>query len=251
MAGELFERAWPVAGAKAAVVIVHGLGEHSGRYDYVARALNNQRYSVYAQDVRGHGQSVGFPGHMGDDPSRLILDVVEECLRVRAAYDKVFLLAHSMGTLLALPAVARMPENTLKGLVLSGTALRPGPAAVELAATGKVPAAVLSRDPAVVKAYEDDPLVWKKVPSDVLARSVQLTELAEKAVPDISIPVLLVHGTDDQLTLIDGANYVWVQLITIDKVLQGYPGLYHEILNEPERDQVISDITTWLDKHLD
>jgi alpha-beta hydrolase superfamily lysophospholipase len=93
--------------------------------------------------------------------------------------------------------------------------------------------------------------VWKKVPSEVLARSAQLGELAEKAVAEISIPVLLVHGTDDQLTSIDGANYVWVQLVTIDKVLQGYRGLYHEILNEPERDQVISDITTWLDKHLD
>jgi len=251
MAGELFERAWPVAGAKAAVVIVHGLGEHSGRYDYVARSLNNQGYAVYAQDIRGHGQSAGFPGHMGDDPRRLVLDVVEECLRVRAAYEKVFLLAHSMGTLLALPAVTRMPENTLKGLVLSGTALRPGPAAAELVTTGRVPPAVLSRDPAVVKAYEDDPLVWKKVPGEVLARSAELGELAEKAVPEISIPVLLVHGTEDQLTSIDGANYVWVQLITIDKVLQGYPGLYHEILNEPERDQVISDITTWLDKHLD
>ena len=251
MAGEVFERAWPVAGAKAAVVIVHGLGEHSGRYDYVARSLNNQGYAVYAQDIRGHGQSVGFPGHMPVDPNVLIADVVAECLRVRAAYEKVFLLAHSMGTLLALPAVARMKTGTLHGLVLSGTALRPGPAAAELVTNGRVPPEVLSRDPAVVKAYEEDPLVWKKVPNEVLARSAELGVIAEKAVSEISIPVLLVHGTDDELTSIDGANYVWVQLVTIDKVLQGYPGLYHEILNEPERDQVISDITTWLDKHLD
>jgi alpha-beta hydrolase superfamily lysophospholipase len=251
VAGELSERAWPVAGAKAAVVLVHGLGEHSGRYDYVARSLNNQRYAVYAQDVRGHGRSSGFPGHMGDDTNRLVLDVVEQCLRVRAAYERVFLLAHSMGTLLALPAVSRMPGGTLRGLVLSGTAVRPGPAAVEMFQTGRVPAAVLSRDPAVVKAYEEDPLVWKKVPTDVLARSADLIAVAEKAIPDVSIPVLLIHGTDDQLASIDGANYVWVQLVTVDKVLHGYPGLYHEILNEPERDQVISDVVTWMDKHLD
>ena len=240
-----------MAGAKAAVVIVHGLGEHSGRYDYVARSLNAKGYAAYAQDIRGHGQSTGFPGRMGDDADRLIADVVEECLRVRAAYDKVFLLAHSMGTLLALPAVGRMPGGTLQGLVLSGTALRPGPAAIELATKGRVPAAVLSRDPAVVKAYEDDPLVWKKVPGEVLSRATQLGEIAEKAVPEVSIPTLLVHGVDDQLCSIDGANYVWVQLVTIDKVLQGYPGLYHEILNEPERDQVIADIVIWMDKHLD
>jgi alpha-beta hydrolase superfamily lysophospholipase len=248
---DLFERSWPVAGAKAAVVIVHGLGEHSGRYDYVARSLNAKGYAVYAQDLRGHGQSIGFPGHMPDDPNVLVADVVDEAARVRAAYDKVFLLAHSLGTLIALPAVARMPSGTLHGLVLSGTALRPGPAAAEMFNTGKVPAEVLSRDPAVVKAYEDDPLVWKKVPFEVLARSGDLTTMAEKAVAEISIPVLLIHGTDDQLCSIDGANYVWVQLITIDKVLQGYPGLYHEVLNEPERDQVISDVVAWLDRHLD
>jgi alpha-beta hydrolase superfamily lysophospholipase len=144
-----------------------------------------------------------------------------------------------------------MRYGTLHGLVLSGTALRPGPAAAEMFTTGKVPPEVLSRDPAVVKAYEDDPLVWKKVPYDVLAQSGDLTTMAEKAVAEISIPVLLIHGTDDQLTSIDGANYVWVQLITIDKVLQGYPGLYHEVLNEPERDQVISDVVAWLDRHLD
>jgi acylglycerol lipase len=248
---DLFERSWPVAGAKAAVVIVHGLGEHSGRYDYVARALNAKGYAVYAQDLRGHGQSIGFPGDMPDDPKILFADVVDECMRVRAAYEKVFLLAHSLGTLIALPAVARMPAGTLRGLVLSGTALRPGPAAAEMLATGKVPAEVLSRDPAVVKAYEDDPLVWKKVPFEVLARGAELGEIAEKAVAEVSIPVLLIHGTDDQLTSIDGANYVWVQLITVDKVLQGYPGLYHEVLNEPERDQVISDVVAWLDRHLD
>jgi alpha-beta hydrolase superfamily lysophospholipase len=85
----------------------------------------------------------------------------------------------------------------------------------------------------------------------VLLRGAGLGELAEKSVPEIAMPVLLVHGTDDQLTSIDGANYVWVQLITVDKVLQGYPGLRHEILNEPERDQVIADVVAWLDKHLD
>jgi alpha-beta hydrolase superfamily lysophospholipase len=188
---------------------------------------------------------------MGDDIDRLFADVVDECVRVRAAYDIVFLLAHSMGTLISMPAVTRMPSGTLRGLILSGTALRPGPAAAEMITNGAVPPSVLSRDPAVVKAYEDDPLVWKKVPIEVLIRGAEIGELAEKSVPEIQMAVLLIHGTDDQLCSIDGANYVWVQLITIDKVLQGYPGLYHEVLNEPERDQVISDVVAWLDRHLD
>jgi alpha-beta hydrolase superfamily lysophospholipase len=101
-----------------------------------------------------------------------------------------------------------------------------------------------------VKAYEDDPLVWKKVPSEVLAKLGEIDQVVRKAIPNIAIPVLLIHGTDDALTSIDGANYVWIQLKTIDKVLQGYPGLYHEVLNEPEKDQVIKDVVTWLDAHL-
>lgn len=246
---DLFERAWPVADAKAAVVIVHGLAEHSGRYEHVARALNAKGYAVYAQDLRGHGRSVGFPGHMGD-VDRVISDVVEYCTRVRVAHDKVFLLAHSMGTLISIPAVARMPSGTLEGLILSGTATSPGPASVELVTKGAVPPEVISRDPDVVKAYVDDPLVFKKVPGELMGELGNVTERVRAAIPDIAMPVLLIHGTDDQLCSIDGANFVWVQLVTIDKTLQGYPGLYHEVLNEPEKDQVISDVVRWLDAHL-
>src|SRR5688500_14252905 len=110
---DLYERAWPVADAKAAVVIVHGLGEHSGRYEHVAQALNAAGYAVYAADVRGHGQSVGFPGNIGEDPAQLSTDVVEQVTRVHAAHEKVFLLAHSLGTLISLPAVPKLPEGTL------------------------------------------------------------------------------------------------------------------------------------------
>lgn len=244
---DLFERAWPVADAKAAVVIVHGLAEHSGRYEHVARALNQKGYAVYAQDLRGHGRSVGFPGHMGDDIDRVIGDVVEHCTRVRIAHDTVFLLAHSLGTLVSIPAVARMPSGTLKGLILSGTATSPGPAAVDLLTKGAVPPETLSRDPEVVKAYVDDPLVFKKVPNEILTLTGEINQRVKDAIPNISIPVLFIHGTEDQLCSIDGANYVWIQLVGVDKVLQGYPGLYHEVLNEPEKDQVIADVVGWLD----
>lgn len=246
---DLFERAWPVAGAKAAVVIVHGLAEHSGRYEHVARALNQKGYAVYAQDLRGHGQSVGFPGHMGEDVDRVIGDVVEHCTRVRVSHDKVYLLAHSMGTLISIPAVARMPSTTLTGLILSGTATTPGPASADLVTKGAVPPEAISRDPEVVKAYVEDPLVFKKVPNELLGLMGDISQRVRDAIPKIAIPVLLIHGTEDQLCAIDGANYVWIQLVTVDKVLQGYPGLYHEVLNEPEKDQVIADVVSWLDAH--
>src|SRR5688500_1422935 len=144
---DLFERTWPVADAKGAVVIVHGLGEHVGRYDHVAKAMNAAGYAAYAQDVRGHGQSVGFPGDMGGDVDVLIADVVEHAARVAAAYDRTFLLAHSMGTMLALPAVPKLEVGTIRGLILSGTALEPGEAAADLLTNGAVPPETLSRDP--------------------------------------------------------------------------------------------------------
>ena len=246
---EIFERSWPVAGARAGVAIVHGLGEHSGRYAHVAEALNAAGYSAYAIDVRGHGKSPGFPANMGDDPEQLVNDVVEFCLSVRESYEKTFLVAHSMGTLLSIPAVPRVPAGTLSGLVLSGTATQPGPAGGDLVTKGSVPPESLSRDPVVQKAYTDDPLVWDSVPQEVLGRTFEVAALVEKAIPLIEIPVLLLHGVDDPLTSIAGAQALHAELVVTDKTLIGYEGLLHEIFNEPERDKVLGDMIAWLDKH--
>lgn len=248
---DLFERSWPVADAKGAIVIVHGLGEHSGRYEHVAQALNAAGYAVYAQDVRGHGQSVGFPGDMGQDPEQVVTDVVEHCVRVRSEHDVVFCLAHSMGTLLTVPAVARLPTGTLRGLVLSGTVGEPGSASEQLMTEGRVPPESISRDPAVVQAYIDDPLVFEKVPMELLGLAGLVTAMFAEAIPLITIPVLLIHGTADQLTGLAGAQRMHTELVGTDKTLLVYDGLYHEVLNEPERDKVIADVIGWLDAHAD
>jgi alpha-beta hydrolase superfamily lysophospholipase len=252
---EIFVRAWPVADAfpepKATVVITHGVAEHSGRYEHVAQALNAAGYAAYAQDARGHGQSVGFPGDMGTDPELPLADLVSLCTRVRAEHEVVFCLAHSMGTLFALPAVAEMTVGTLRGLVLSGTVGAPGPASEQLMTEGRVPPESISRDPAVVKAYVDDPLVFEKTPPELLALAGDVTAKFFEAIPKITIPVLLVHGEEDLLCGLAGAQLVHTQLVTTDKTLLTYPGLYHEVMNEPEKDKVISDIVGWLDSHLD
>jgi alpha-beta hydrolase superfamily lysophospholipase len=246
---ELFERVWPVDSAKGAVVIVHGLGEHSGRYEHVGRALNEAGYAAYAQDARGHGQSIGFPGDMGGDPDRVLDDLVELFVRVRSQHDVVFCLAHSMGTLFAVPAVARTPTDTLRGLVLSGTVGAPGPASEQLMTEGHVPPESVSRDPAVVKAYIDDPLVFEKVPGELLALAGEVTSKFFEAIPQITIPVLLIHGQNDLLCDVSGAQMVHTQLVTTDKTLLTYAELYHEVLNEPEKDKVIADVVGWLDEH--
>ncbi len=246
---ELFERNWPLPGAKAGVVIVHGLGEHSGRYEHVAQALNAAGYAAYAIDVRGHGQSPGFPGDMGDDPDVLIDDVVEFATRHAADHEKLFLLAHSMGTMLALPAVPRIATGILDGLILSGCALEPGSAAADLITNGAVPPETISRDPAVVQAYVDDPLVWDSVPPEIFGHTIDIGTKSRDAIPLIAVPLLLLHGVDDTLCDIAGSNLVHTEAVVTDKTLIGYEGLRHEVFNEPEKDKVLADLVEWLDKH--
>jgi alpha-beta hydrolase superfamily lysophospholipase len=248
---EIFVRTWPLEGAKATVVITHGVAEHSGRYEYVAQALNAAGYAVSSYDHRGHGRSVGFPGDMGSSVDKLIQDMVAQCEAAKLQTDKVFLLAHSMGTIFALPAAIEAPVGTITGLILSGTALAPGPAVLESMGSGTgVPASTISRDPDVVKAYEDDPLVFSDaLPAMLTEKAPEAIGKAIDAIGKITVPVLLLHGTDDQLTSIDGANMVYAQLVVADKTLEAYEGLYHEVLNEPEKDKVIADLVAWLDKH--
>lgn len=248
---DLFQRTWPVEGAKGAVVIAHGLAEHSGRYEWVAAKLNAAGYAAYAQDFRGHGQSAGFPGDTGGDPQRLVDDLVAFCEGVAASHPKTFLLAHSMGTLMALPAVAEAPAGTVDGLVLSGCAIMPGSAVLESLATGHgIPPEAVSRDPAIVEAYKNDPLVfYDRVPPDVMGMAIEATQKAVAAIPLVAIPVLTLHGGGDTICDPLGSQEVDAQLVVTDKTMKIYDGLYHEILNEPERDQVIADVIAWLDAH--
>jgi len=248
---DLFEREWPVEDAKGAVVITHGIAEHSGRYEHVAQALNQAGYSAFSYDHRGHGRSIGAPGDMGESVEQLVQDVVDHCVAARSSYERTFLLAHSMGTLFSLPAAAQAPVGTLAGLILSGVALVPGSAALESMTTGEgLPPETISRDPAVVKAYVDDPLIFNDaIPPETLARVVEVIQLATEAVAKINVPVLLIHGSEDVLTSVEGANMAHAQLVITDKTLKVYPGLYHEVLNEPEKDQVLADVVAWLDDH--
>lgn len=242
---QIFVRTWPLPDPKGAVVITHGLAEHSGRYEHVAQALNAAGYAVSAYDHRGHGQSVGYPADMGADVDVLISDMVAQCVAAQQLHPKVFLLAHSMGTIFALPAATKVPDGALVGLILSGVALAP---MIDPSGDG-IPASAISRDPEVVKAYEDDPLVFTGMPSLISEKAIDAIGMAMDAIGKITIPVLLLHGSEDKLTSLEGANMLHTQLVITDKTLKVYEGLYHEVLNEPEKDQVIADLVTWLDTH--
>src|SRR5438874_11091305 len=159
-----FMREWDAREPKGSIAIVHGMAEHSGRYEHVGRALVAAGYSVRAPDIRGHGRSEGWPGQVtGVDQWHEDAAAALEAAAGAAPGKPVFLLGHSLGSLIAASYVVTF-EPAIAGLVLSGYAGLPGPALLESMSNPdgpSIPAELVSRDAATVKAYLEDPLVFE------------------------------------------------------------------------------------------
>ena len=258
---EIYWQAWRPAEARAVVVIAHGAGEHSRRYEHVARRLVDAGYAVYALDHRGHGLSKGRRA-LVDRMDRVIADV--RTLVGRAAAENpgrpLFLLGHSMGGTIGIAFAARHQQD-LAGLALSGPvavleaaspALRVIASVLSTLTPGlgvfAVDASLVSRDPEVVRAYREDPLVFHgKLPARTVAELAAAVGRFPAEVPTIRLPLLVMHGTEDALAPVAGATMVHERAASGDKTLKLYEGLYHEILNEPERQTVLDDLLSWLD----
>lgn len=260
---ELFAQTWlPEGEPRDVVVIAHGYAEHSGRYGNVVDRLVPAGYAVHAIDHRGHGKSGGKRAYV-DRMAHLWSDLDRFVNRVRDRHGgkKLKLLGHSMGGSIAFGYALRHPDK-LSGIVLSGpaigavvsplqnlivkalSALAPGLGTISL------PPEAVSRDPAVVEAYVNDPLVTiGKVP----ARSIAELTAAAKASADragaMRLPVLIQHGGQD-LLVPPAANHALYDAIgSADKTVRIYDGLYHEIYNEPEREAVLDELVAWLKAH--
>jgi acylglycerol lipase len=259
----LYRQWWlPSADPKAVVMLFHGLGEHSGRYVHVAAALNAARYAVHAVDHRGHGKSEGKPVYVksyGEFMSDLVLfrDLVE------TAHPglPLFVLGHSMGGNLAVGHTLAHQDG-LAGLALSGPALKVGddikPVQVKIIGVlGKlVPsfrpqaldASSISRDPAVVEAYRNDPLVYTgKVSAGIGWALIERMEQFPSQYRELRLPVLLQHGTADQMANVEGSRELERLAVNATVTSHYYEGLYHEIYNEPEQQAVLADLVAWLD----
>jgi alpha-beta hydrolase superfamily lysophospholipase len=248
-----FVRGWDAESPKAAIALVHGLAEHTGRYEHVGGTFAAAGYSVRAVDIRGHGRSEGFPGQVTNvaqwhDDTAHVLEEAE----ASAPGTPVFLTGHSLGSLISASFVVAFEPN-IAGLVLTGYAGLPGRALLESmsdpTAPG-IPAELISRDPEIVKAYIEDPLVfYDQVPVESNAAGMEAAIGANTGASTITIPVWMGHGSEDAICDVQGAREFYEALGSADKELVVYEGLYHEIMNEPERDQVIGDIIVWLDRH--
>jgi acylglycerol lipase len=258
---ELFASKNPVDHPKAVVVLVHGLAEHSGRYDHVAARLNTFGYSVYRFDNRGHGRSGGERGFIGD--YQLFLEDADTIVRGARQENPgipVFMLGHSMGGFITACYGLKYPDR-LSGQVLSGAGVILVPAVkdyeffdFDAAPHTLVPnslTASVSRDPEVVKAYVDDPLVLKEFTFKLIGEiAIKGAKRIMETMGAYRYPCLILHGGDDQLVPADASKYFYEHISSGDKQLKIYDGLFHEILNEPEKEIVLEDIHQWIEMRI-
>ena len=262
----LYQQTWePDDQARAVVLLVHGLGEHSGRYVHVADHLTRRGFAVYTLDHYGHGKSDGHGGFV--ERFSVYLDGVDALLaKAKEEHSSLplFLLGHSMGGLIAATWLLTK-QDVVRACVLSGPALMTdqAPSAFLLALNRLLSALVptlpmirldasgVSRDPAVVDAYINDPLVFHgKLTARLIAELSATMDNTLSRADEIHVPVILMHGEQDLLTSPSGSREMFAGVSSEDKTLKLYPGLYHEIFNEPEQEAVLADMSTWLETHL-
>lgn len=258
----LFSQSWLPAGeARAVLALVHGIGEHSGRYGNLVNAISQSGFAIAALDHRGHGSSPGQRGHINSwkeyrEDVRAFLDHV----RGNVPDRPVFLYGHSLGSLIVLDYVLAYPRG-LAGLIVSGTALQPvGVARGYLVALAKVlsrllpafsvslgiDASTLSRDAAVVQAYRDDPLVHSRVTMRWGTESLAAIERVRSRAAEISLPLLVVHGEADRINSVEGSRELYWAVSSTDRKLCIYPGGSHEPHNDLDHLIVSRDIEYWL-----
>ncbi len=245
---------------RASVTIVHGYAEHAGRHKALAEALVEAGYAVYTFDLRGHGKSEGKRANVGvfneyvHDLSRFS-DIVRESQPPL----RRFLFGHSMGGAVALQLALEHPEK-LAGLILSAPFLQnatPVPALLGQAAhlisnlfpdlpVQRLDTRALSRDEAVVQAYQDDPLVYHgKVKARLGYELLRVGSYLTGRAASIRLPVLLQHGTDDRIASKVGTE-VLSSMLSGDRTLKLYSGAYHEIYKDDGREAVLADLLSWL-----
>ncbi len=255
----------PAGSPKAVILLAHGYAEHAGRYCYVAKRLTDAGYAVYAIDHWGHGQSDGEGGFVPrfsafTDGMTELLTLVE----VNHGNTPFLLLGHSMGGLIATLFLIER-QQAFVAAALSGPAVVPATppsrftvwmsrflsrffprlGVLSLDANG------VSRDPAVVAAYIADPLVYAgKIGARLGKEFMDAMAAAQAGAPHIVLPILLQHGEADSLASVEGSKYLLGHVGSADKTLKIYPGLFHEIYNEPERDAVLDDLIGWFDAHV-
>ncbi len=259
----LLYRHWKPAGSlRGVILLVHGLGEHGGRYRSFAEVLGQRGYAVVAPDHIGHGESPGRRVYVKDFSDYTVpLDTLRAMIDEWYPDLPCFLIGHSMGGLISSRYLLDH-QAAFAGAALSGAALEVSeePPPLQLGIISalssvwpslgvmQLDATQVSRDPAVVEDYLQDPLVAHgKVTARLVSELFRVMAEVKGRRAEITLPILVMHGDQDGLAATTGSEHLYAAVGSTDRTLRIYPGLYHEIFNEPERLQVIGELADWLD----
>lgn len=263
---KIFTQSWePASEMEAAVIFIHGYAEHSGRYQHLAPFFNSRNIGLFAIDLAGHGKSEGnradiskFDYYVDD------LSVFVENVEDRLLLKPVYLMGNSMGASIAIQYAAQH-RFELSGLIVTAPPLKTFstiPKVIQdmakyvsaVAATVPIISmdpVLLSRDEETIKNYNEDPLVYH---GRIRARMAQyMVESGKKSLSvanKLILPVWSGHGTQDRIAHPDGTRLLIDAVKSDVKEYRYYEGLYHDILHEPEQNQVIFDILRWIDRQL-
>jgi alpha-beta hydrolase superfamily lysophospholipase len=257
----LFRRSWLPARAEHLLLVIHGFAEHSGRYEELGAWFAARGCAVHAYDHQGHGRSDGVRAHVRSFAD--FLDDLEQVLAaVRAEHPglRPQLVGHSMGGLIMTaflceraPEVAgavssgaalALSENLSRGRMLAARVLRR--LAPRLALGSGLDPEGLSRDPEVVRAYLEDPLVFRHMTTSLAAELLDAVERTSRSAGKVRVPLLMLHGEEDPICPAAGTRRFFEGLSVEPRRIQIYPGLRHEIFNEPEQQRVFEDVLAWV-----
>ncbi len=257
---------WPISDPQAVVCIVHGHGEHIGRYEHVASYLNERSIACFGFDFCGHGKTDSKRGHWPSYDS--VLDSLEECLRqaIQPMATPVFLFGHSMGGNVAANFALRR-NHKLRGLVLSSPWFRLSetPSKLDLilatvmlrvypsfTQSTKTDPRSISRDPQEVAQYIADPLVHDRISPVMFTSLRDAGEWALKHAHELELPLLAYHGDADQLTSFEASREFAIQAGGTDVTFQAFEGGFHELHREPEptRSIVLKTVADWITERI-
>lgn len=258
---ELYYAKDTIDNPKAVIVIVHGISEHLGRYEYTKDKLLSFGYNVYRFDHRGHGKSGGKRGHM-DSYKDLIkdTDVIVELAKKENPDIPIFMIGHSMGGFVTACYGVLFP-NKLNGQIFSGAATNSIPFSLKIKSIklsylirGMVPnrlSKLMCTVPEIVEGYENDPLVLKettlKFNNEFINKGIPWLI---SQYPKYKYPCLILHGGDDKIVPKECSEKFYKYMSSTDKELKIYDGLYHEILSEDIKDSILDEIHKWIEKRI-
>jgi len=257
-------RSWsPVGAVRGIMILVHGFNSHSGYFAWAGERFAEDGFAVYALDHRGRGKSEGerfYVEHFSD----WLADVntLTDIARSENPGLPVYMLGHSVGGVIASSYVYEHQEE-IAGLICESFAFDVGlPQLVQLALEGasyliphlpvySLKNEIFSRDPAVIEQMDNDPLIAnEKQPAETAAEVLKAAARLKEHMPNIKVPVFIIHGTDDKATRYQGSQYFYDNVGSADKTLKLYEGGYHDLLNDIDKETVMADILAWVNERI-